>query len=420
MITNLLNHLGRDFWIYRLGQFFSGLGDSCTQVALYWWLLQHLSPVQVGTILSISMIADIFLPPLLAPLGDRYPRKNLMILASSCQLVLAAVFAFVAYTNFFSLPLILTLIPLYYLFKSLFLSGATGLLAFLVPRERYNEGLRQTQIINTIGMVIGGVIAGVVLHKFGVSKAFFLDSISFLILMIAVLFISVRKIDSNTQKKKEHPIILWKNDLFDGIKFIQKNQLLLIVSLMIAGLNFFFAPFTLVVSTMITNNKVWPAWTLGTFQTSLAVGSLLGLFLLNRLLKNLSSSSLFISLVIVEGVAAIIMSAFTSLASILLIPMVFGIVSAVTTTLVLRQLNLFVPDSYRSRFFSIFELMVRLMNPLGVFLGGVFLSNYQPATLLLMNGILLIIFTIAVCSLSYFKTFMSYTLANFQEKSVTG
>lgn len=70
------NKFNKVFWIYRTGQFFSGIGDICFEVALYWWLVKTLEVYWVGLILSSVMILEIIVSPLIAPVGDRFSRKK--------------------------------------------------------------------------------------------------------------------------------------------------------------------------------------------------------------------------------------------------------------------------------------------------------------------------------------------------------
>jgi len=74
--------LGRDFWLFRLGQAISVLGDSCGAIALSWWILDATgSAVVMSSVLAPAMVVRIVLTPLFGPLGDRVTRKKLIIVS---------------------------------------------------------------------------------------------------------------------------------------------------------------------------------------------------------------------------------------------------------------------------------------------------------------------------------------------------
>lgn len=68
--------LGKDFWNFRAGQLISLLGDSCSNIALAWWILDKThSAIAMSSVLAPAMLVRIFLLPLMGPLGDNFSRS---------------------------------------------------------------------------------------------------------------------------------------------------------------------------------------------------------------------------------------------------------------------------------------------------------------------------------------------------------
>jgi MFS transporter, DHA3 family, macrolide efflux protein len=59
--------LGRDFWLFRLGQAISIVGDSCGAIALAWWILDATGSAAVMS----SVLAPAYTPTSAAPCGAK-------------------------------------------------------------------------------------------------------------------------------------------------------------------------------------------------------------------------------------------------------------------------------------------------------------------------------------------------------------
>jgi MFS family permease len=95
-----MGELGRDFWLYRLGQAISTVGDVCSRIALSWWILGKTgSAAKLASIMSPAMVVSIFLLPLLGPLGDRFPRKKLIVLGDAWRAVVSLALVAMAYCD---------------------------------------------------------------------------------------------------------------------------------------------------------------------------------------------------------------------------------------------------------------------------------------------------------------------------------
>jgi MFS family permease len=106
---NIFNSkLGKDFWNYRLGQVVSLLGDSCSNIALAWWILDKTgSAAKMSSELAPAMAIRIFLMPLFGPVADRFSRKNLIIIADIWRFFFTLLLAGMVYFNYFNLYVVM-------------------------------------------------------------------------------------------------------------------------------------------------------------------------------------------------------------------------------------------------------------------------------------------------------------------------
>lgn len=128
--------LGRDFWNYRVGELISLLGDSCSGIALAWWILEKTGSAAVmSTVLAPAMVVRIFLLPLVGPLGDNFSRKKLIIVADAWRFIFTGALAAMVFLDYFNVPLLVAVFILISLGSALFNAAAGGIVPQLVPRE---------------------------------------------------------------------------------------------------------------------------------------------------------------------------------------------------------------------------------------------------------------------------------------------
>ncbi|MGZ6441643.1 MAG: MFS transporter, partial [Pseudobdellovibrionaceae bacterium] len=173
--------LGRDFWNYRVGQLISLLGDSCSGIALAWWILSKTgSASAMSTVLAPAMVVRIFLLPLMGPLGDNFSRKKLIVIADLWRFFFTGVLAVMVLFDHFNLPLLVTVFIFISIGSALFNAASGGIVPQLVPRESLQLASQQTQAINSFAGIIGGIIGGVAVSTIGVLGAFLIDAFSYL------------------------------------------------------------------------------------------------------------------------------------------------------------------------------------------------------------------------------------------------
>src|SRR5204863_7852546 len=92
--------LGKDFWLYQMGQTISTIGDACGNIALAWWILDAThAPEMISTVLAPAMVVQMILTPTLGPLGDRLSRKRLILISDVVRGMAMAVLTWLALHN---------------------------------------------------------------------------------------------------------------------------------------------------------------------------------------------------------------------------------------------------------------------------------------------------------------------------------
>lgn len=401
--------LGRDFWNYRLGQIISVLGDSCSGMALAWWILDKTgSAGAMSSVLAPAAVAGLVLTPLLGPLGDNLSRKRLIFVADLVRLGLSMTLAMMAFFDFFSLPWLIGIYMVNAGCSALFNAGAGGILPQIVSREKLGTALQQTQAIQSFGGIVGGVLGGVVVATLGVFGAFAFDACSFLVAVVCTGMIR-----ADTMPKREGSLAPrvsfthWKNEFVAGLKVIYRVPVLLWICLAAMVMNLTISPLGIVLTVLVKEGWKMPAWFLGSLEATAAAGAIAGALSYGKA-RNWFPPHVFFSLSIaLQGLGI----ALLPMAPTLILPMVIAFCVGMGISWgnipIGTQIALTVPDAYLARVGSLMGFLCGGMAPLGIAGAGYLISVLGLNLTLILMGFGLVLLTPLILFIPLIKEFLS-------------
>ncbi|HVA53141.1 MAG TPA: MFS transporter [Acidimicrobiales bacterium] len=208
----------RNFRLLYLGQFASILGSNLTVVAVAYQVYQR-----TNSSLWVGVVSFIQLPFLIGgslwggALGDRFDRRTLLAGASLILGLLSGVLganALYVHPNF----LVLVLIPaLAAGFAGLSGPLRTAAIPKLVAPGELVAAISLNQVIINVGTFVGPALAGVLLATVGLSWCYFLDAITFGVLVVATLFMAPMK------PVGEHTGIKTVRAIRDGFRYVRSH-----------------------------------------------------------------------------------------------------------------------------------------------------------------------------------------------------
>ena len=232
-------HISRNFRLFFVGQLISVTGTWVNWTA---GAVLVLELTDSGVALGIEA-ALLFLPVLLfgvyaGSLADRFDKRRILVWSNAGYAVLAAVqFALVA----------TDVVEIWMVFVIAFL---TGLILAIEPPTRqsfYVELVGEQHITNAISLnsavftgtrVLGGALAGLMIHTFGLWSPFFLDAVSYVGVIVALL--AMRTDELHAQRKAEREPGLVRA----GLRYVWSSQALrvpLVVMLLVYLFTFNFS-----------------------------------------------------------------------------------------------------------------------------------------------------------------------------------
>ncbi|RKH45008.1 MFS transporter [Corallococcus llansteffanensis] len=177
----------RDFAYLWAGMLVSNIGTWMESVALGVYVTQVTGKAGwTGGVAALTHLPSLVLAPLGGALADRFDRRSFMAVCVCVQALLAALLTVLAATGNLSVPWVATISLLNGAFSTLSIPCATALTVAVVPQEDLHNALSLDSAQFNLGRIIGPVLAALVLTQLGIAGALFINTLSFLAVLLAL------------------------------------------------------------------------------------------------------------------------------------------------------------------------------------------------------------------------------------------
>ena len=209
----------RNLW---LGQIVSAAGSQMQFAALNWQIydLTH-SPVALGVIGLVRVIPIILFSLLGGTVADAYDRRKLLLATQSVLAAVALTLALLAKQHAITPVAIYVLTAIGAAAVAFDNPARQALVPSLVPREYLPNAFAINSTGFQVATIAGPVLAGQILARFGASWAYLLNSLSFLAVIAALLFLRFRPAVTNEPVSRPG----W-DSLREGIQFVRSTPIL--------------------------------------------------------------------------------------------------------------------------------------------------------------------------------------------------
>jgi MFS family permease len=261
----------RNFRIYIAGQIVSGSGSWMQQIAQAWLVLKLTdSGLALGIVTALQ-----FLPVLLGGawagvIADRMDKRKLLIATSAVAVVLALTLGLLTAFDVVELWMVYVL--------AMLLGGVTALdsparrsfVTELVPEEHEANAVSLNSSVFTAARIVGPALAGIVIAVFGIPVCFFLNSFSFVAVIVAMLMLDTREI------RPARPVARERGQLVAGLRYVWSIPALRTTLLMTAIIGTLSFNFQVTLSLMAKKVFGGDAGTFGALYALMSVGALVG------------------------------------------------------------------------------------------------------------------------------------------------
>jgi len=227
----------RHFLLFWSGNFLSNIGTWMQNLALGWLIVVTTnSPFLLGLNGFLSSVPSLFFSLLGGAIADRLNRLKLMIYTQTSMMLLALLLAALTSFRLVTIREILLISFLSGLASALNNPAYQALVPDLVEREDLLNAIALNSAQFNMSRAIGPTLAGLALGSLGAAGCFYLNSFSFLPLIIVLESIQVpsRLVHDGSG--------VW-SAIVEGLRFVRRNPLLIILLSVPAVLSLFALPF---------------------------------------------------------------------------------------------------------------------------------------------------------------------------------
>jgi MFS family permease len=180
----------RDFRLFWGGQLVSLIGTWMQSVGQSWLVLELTdSPLQLGIVNALQFLPILFLSPVGGALSDRLGKRRILLVTQAALMVQALVLALLVRSGHVQYWHVALLAAIYGLGRALDIPARQAFLSDLVGRSDLPNAVALNSVVFNGARIVGPSVAGLLIARFDVAMAFFLNAASFVAVLAALLAI---------------------------------------------------------------------------------------------------------------------------------------------------------------------------------------------------------------------------------------
>ncbi|MGE1126704.1 MFS transporter [Bacillus wiedmannii] len=394
----------RNICLYSIAKTVSIFGSSMYSFALGLYVLQITgSALNFAITLILGTIPMIVMNPFAGVIADKVDKKKLVVcmdLLSGCLLIVVYILSSYYGLNLF---IIYTTTFLMTVFTTFFGIGLEAAKPNIVSKERLMSINSISKIIDSVSLILGPMLGGIVFSVFNIKTFIIINGISFILSGISLLFIHFKLFEYNINEENSKSGVNFIKDIKEGFSYLLEKESLKNTFHILISFNFFLGfavivPMPYIINTVLNLGSKQFGIIQGTFPVGMIIGAIVVKKITDRfsysyLLKKLSSMlSVFM---IILGIPVLFKSfEVNDLVFVITycVVMIFlGFIIALIDIPLIYFMQNEIPDEYRGRVLSIGLSIGKMMLPIAMVLSGLLL-NYIPAyTIPIVGGFLYLI-----------------------------
>ena len=372
----------RDFRVLWFGAFTSTVGTWMQKVAQSWLILDlTASSFYLGLDDFLGQLPILLFTLIGGVIADRHDRRHLLLSSQYVQMATALVLAALVFWNRVTIWHILALSFATGMAQAFGGPAYQSLVPTLVERKDLPNAIALNSIQFNLARVFGPLLAGATLAAFGTAICFGLNALSFLVVIVALLSLTVKHIPPPDRK----PIL---QELKGGLRYVRGEPSIVALTVLAFLTTFLALPlltFLPIFAREIFHGDVGLYAVMMSFS---GAGAVVGALLVAWLghFKRMGLTLLLVQLAFGVLLAGFAFSRITWLSNLLLF--LDGAALLIVFSMTASLVQLIVPDHLRGRVVSIYMVAFRGGMPLGSLWGGYAATLSSAPYVLAVNGVL--------------------------------
>ncbi len=214
----------RNFCIYSVGSIASWISFFVQLVAVSWltWELTE-STLWLAIIALLDIVPGVVLAPFTGVFADRYDRHRIMIWVCALSLLQAAALALFSWIGMLDVRLLAVLVVIHSILIAFMVPAMYGILPRFVARPVLPSAIAVSSSYVQASVFAGPALAGWIISSYGVSWAFLVNAIGYLILTFA--FLGLRTPAGYAQPSPEPGSVF--GQIRDGVDYLIRDRRIL-------------------------------------------------------------------------------------------------------------------------------------------------------------------------------------------------
>jgi len=354
----------RNYRLFFGGQIIS-LTGTWLQSVTQGWLVFTLtnSALLLGVVGAISALPILVFSLFAGVVADRFSKRNLLVITQICLMLLALVLGILTHTGVVTVYHIIAVGFLLGTVQSLDAPTRQSFVIEMVGREDLSNAIALNSATFNSARIFGPALAGAVIAWLGIAGAFFMNAVSFIPVIIALLMMRVPPVPARPRE----PVI---HSLKEGFRFIRGQRTVTGLLVLAAAVSIFSMPYMVLMPVFARDILKVGAKGLGYLVSCVGFGALIGALVISTLgdIKGKGKLLLAGNLTFCAMLILFSFSRYAPLSMALLVVAGWGIMTSMALTNTLIQTS--TPNELRGRVMSVYVLMFMGMAPLGSFQGG--------------------------------------------------
>jgi MFS family permease len=358
----------KDFGIFWVGAFLSNIGFWVQAVGQGWQVLQLTnSALLLGLVGFAATLPNIVLSLFGGVVADRFNRRRLLFVTQAVYMSTAALLGILTSLHVITVWLIIVLALVNGTFSSVGFPAWQAFIGELVGPEELKQGIALNSTQFNLSRVVGPAIGGFSVAIFGIAGNYYLNALSYLAVLIPLLFIHPSFTHTHVIEKREG---IWRG-LSVGLRYVREQPLLQLALLLQFLIAFLVYPYTTLLPIFAGNIFRVGAQGLGVLNAAAGIGALSGALLLvlfsQRLERNLR---VLTTVCVVGGTTCLLFALSRNLEASLLLLILLGSCTVASSTLTNMTVQIMTPEEMRGRVLSVWVLINFGLAPFGTLVGG--------------------------------------------------
>ncbi|MES5955261.1 MFS transporter [Bacillus fungorum] len=398
------NQERRNICLYSIAKTVSISGSSIYSFALGLYVLQITgSALNFAITLILGTIPMILMNPFAGVIADKIDKKKLIV----CMDLLSGSLLITVYiiSSYHGLSLLIIYTTTFFMtvFTTFFGIGLEAAKPNIVTKGRLMSINSISKIIDSISLILGPMLGGIVFAVFNMKTFIIINGISFILSAISILFINFKSFEQYIDEECSIREINFIKDIKEGYSYLMQQKNLKNTFRILILLNFFLGfavtvPLPYIINTVFNLSSKQFGMIQGTFPIGMIVGAILVKKITNRfsysyLLKKISFMLAFF--MIISGIPvlfkSIVVNNLVYVTTYCMIMFFLGFIIVQIDIPLMYFMQNEIPEEYRGRVLSIGLSIGKMMQPIALAISGLLL-NYIPAyTLPIAGGIVFFI-----------------------------